>query len=197
MRCFPRVIQGTQIEASSDARDGRQFPLPERNPYVLESPPGGPSAAVPVQSEPTQDAFTTGSTGFYEKQDRPTQINRAIPGYTGIKLKYFFATNLRMKNRASIISPRLAMPLPRERQNLPGWNLAKAGPYLARAGNMWHPKFSKCQQVPDIVSYCHILSVLRGKYFCKSALVLNQQVRPQPEPRKNCVLRLTRTRERR
>src|ERR1700722_7278679 len=83
------------------------------------------------------------------------------------------------------LAPRLASQSRRARQNLPGYKLAKAGTQVTRAGTSCPGKFSRCQQVPDIVSYCHVWSALREKYFC-----IRPPETPAPSPSSTLNLEL-------
>jgi hypothetical protein len=175
MLSYSRVIQGTQMKASPDACDGRQIPLPELDFLALNQPLGRldttPSSLLEL-------ILTEFCLGLSETKLPPTSLNRNKPGYSGIKTKYFI-TIPRMKNRASIIwppfAPRLAKRRLPKRQNLPGWKLATVGTQVIIAGVSCPAKFSRCQQVPDNVSYCHVLSAPREKYFT-CALVLNRRI---------------------
>src|SRR5271170_403812 len=69
-----------------------------------------------------------------ELTEKKTPANRNKPGYSDV---------FRDKTK---------------QQHLLGRELAKAGAQVAIAGIPRPAKFSRCQQVPDNVSYCHVLS---------------------------------------
>jgi hypothetical protein len=180
MLFYSRVSQGTQHRAPQGVQLVGKFHCRNLNFHALNHPYGGPNPATPQRYEPELSETKT-----------PPQAaqNRAIPGYTGIKIKHFFLRpssvrisslflNFRRRgaqNGQPITSDRTSVsPSPggegwgeggRCTDFLPGRKLAKAGTQVAIAGISRPAKFSRCQQVPDIVSYCHIWSAMREKYF--------------------------------
>src|ERR1700722_14178024 len=173
MLLYSRVSQGTQHRAPRSAQLVGQFHCRKLNFYALNHPYGGPHPATPQRSEPELTETKT-----------PPQAaqNRAIPGYTGIKIKHFFLClssvhisslflNFRRRgaqNGQPITSDRTSVsPSPggegwgeggRCTDFLPSRKLAKAGTQVTIAGVSCPAKFSRCQQVPAIVSYCQVLS---------------------------------------
>jgi hypothetical protein len=116
MRYSFRVNQGAHIKAPPDASDGRHFPLPKADCHTQNCPSAGlgvmDSHGVHALACPQMGSFAAMSGGpGHPKGWTPnilgpsdqvnvcdfiqpkTDLNRAIPASTGIRMKNFFSRN--------------------------------------------------------------------------------------------------------